>query len=209
MRFFTPELLCRFGSDDDQIAVDAQQELERRSDEYSRQLHEMEPKLPERFRELLGHFYLHDARIIDHSNWDRPQGAPVSSSGSKGMPESRWIDHEETRLLSFCIALQLDAPPRDLVVLQYRSVVVEEVCVHRSVGQDGCPYLEWQYDEVELIRTDRRTKFRHSILFTSGFELQLRFRDFDFATLRPMATWLNSEETGELHCPNAAIGEAS
>ncbi|MFI5461400.1 MAG: hypothetical protein ACHRXM_38860 [Isosphaerales bacterium] len=111
MKFFTPDLIDRFGSADDGIAFAAQQEFEGRSEEYLRQLHEIEVKLPERFRELLDQFYLHDSRGISHS---------------------------------------------------------------------------WQYDEVELIRTDRGKEFRHSILFTKGLELRLRFKDFDFATLKPI-----------------------
>jgi hypothetical protein len=46
--------------------------------------------------------------------------------------------------------------------------------------------LGWLYDEVELIQGDGVTEFIHSILFTRGLELRLRFKDFDFATLKPM-----------------------
>jgi len=63
MKFFTPDLIDTFGSEDDGIAVAAQQEFEGRSEEYLRQLHEIEVKLPERFRELLAQFYLHDSRV--------------------------------------------------------------------------------------------------------------------------------------------------
>jgi hypothetical protein len=177
MRFFTPDLLDRFGSDEDQIASDAQQELERRSDEYSRHLHEIEPKLPERFRELLGRFYLHDARVIDHSHWERTHDAsPVNTSAPQATPRSAPCDNGESRLLSFCVALQLDTPPRQVLVLQYRSVLIETTHHHTLLRPDACPYLEWQHDEVELIGTDRGTEFRHSVLFTSGLEPESRAR---------------------------------
>ncbi len=42
MKFFTPDLINRFGSEDDRIAVAAHQEFEERSEEYLRHLHEIE-----------------------------------------------------------------------------------------------------------------------------------------------------------------------
>jgi hypothetical protein len=55
-----------------------------------------------------------------------------------------------------------------------------------ALREEKCPYLEWQYDEVELINTGRAQEFRHSIHFTNGLERRLRFKDFDFATLKPV-----------------------
>ena len=40
--------------------------------------------------------------------------------------------------------------------------------------------------ELELVETGRGKEFRHSILFSNGLELRLRFKDFDFATLKPI-----------------------
>jgi hypothetical protein len=189
MMFFTPDLINRFGSEDDHVALAAQQEFEGRSEEYLHQLHEIEEKLPQRFRELLEQFYLHDSRVISHS--------------SLGISEPGWLGgtklaefapgwtpawQEESRSPSFWIALELDTPPRKILVLQYRSAVVEEVDLHQSLREEACPDLEWLYDEVDLIHTGRGDEFRHSILFTKGLELRLRFKDFDFATLKPIET---------------------
>ena len=69
MKFFTPNLINRFGSEDDRIAVAAHQEFEERSEGYSRQLHEIEDRLPQRFGELLNQFYMHDSRVISHSSF--------------------------------------------------------------------------------------------------------------------------------------------
>jgi hypothetical protein len=88
-------------------------------------------------------------------------------------------------LPSYWIPLELDPPPREVLVLQYRYVQIENVQIHESIFE-GCNYIDWLYDEVELIETGGGLEFRHSILFTRGFELQLRFKDFDFATLKPM-----------------------
>ncbi len=53
MRFFTPCLLERFGSEDDNVAFEAHQEFEAQSREYLRQLNEIAEKLPQRLRALL------------------------------------------------------------------------------------------------------------------------------------------------------------
>jgi hypothetical protein len=187
MTFFTPDLLERFGSASDGTAFAAGEELERRSEDYLRKLREIELKLPQRLRELLDQFYLHDAQILTYS--------------SSGVPDVGWAEYgklaelgrerkphagEEARLLSFWIPLQLDAPPGEVLILQYRSVLIEEVLLHESLREDDLPCREWLYDEVDLIPTVEGDEFRHSILFTQGLELRLRFQDFDFAALRPI-----------------------
>src|SRR5439155_6665260 len=64
MKFYTPDFLERFGSEDEDIALAAHDELERCSEAYSQHVDEIEGKLPQRFRDLLNQFYLHDARVI-------------------------------------------------------------------------------------------------------------------------------------------------
>src|SRR5262249_19065638 len=102
-----------------------------------------------------------------------------------GSPEGR-----RQRMLSFWIPLQLDTPPRETLVFQYRFVRVEKAELHEALYEE-CPELDWQYDEVDVVEGGESSRFRHSILFTRGLELRLEFKDFDFATMRPM------EESGE------------
>ena len=187
MRFFTPDLIERFSSDDDHIALAAQTELEQRSEEYARNLGEAAFELPQRFTELLDRYYLHDARVIDRSFLGNGDSGSLSGS-EPGTSITGWKSsgRVERRLLSFWMVLELDTPPREVLVLQYRSALVEGIETHESLREDECPYLEWQYDEVELINTDQGKQFRHSILFTNGLELRLRFKDFAFATLKPI-----------------------
>lgn len=64
--------------------------------------------------------------------------------------------------------------------------MIEEAHLHQYAGDDQSPNLEWLYDEVDLIPMGDGYEFRHSILFTNGLELRLRFEDFDFATLKPI-----------------------
>jgi hypothetical protein len=185
MKFFTPDLLNRFGSADDNIASGAQEELEARSEDYFRQLRQIDEKLTPRLRELLHQFYLHDSQVVSHSFFG------ISAPPECGYAKLSELTHEATRsmeeawLPSFWIHLQLDTPPRETLVLQYRSVLIEQAELHQSLEDEECPHLEWLYDEVELIPTGQGNDFRHSIIFTKGLELRLRFKDFDFATLKP------------------------
>jgi hypothetical protein len=186
MKFFTPDLLERFGSEDPLVANAAQDEWEERAEEYARKLSEIDVRLPQRFRALLDQFYLHDARVISQS--------PLMGIGLEWLEEDlrlgrplRWrvFGEQDCRIPSYWIPLHLDTPPREVLVLQYRSVQIEDAKLHESLSDD-CPYLDWLYDEVELIETGGDTEFRHSIFFTRGLEVRLRFMDFDFATLKPM-----------------------
>ena len=74
MKYYTPDLLARFGSEDLKVAKVARQELEKKSDEYVAHLDRIRPKLPRRFAELQERFYLHDARIVmPFCPWPHPE----------------------------------------------------------------------------------------------------------------------------------------
>lgn len=189
MNYFTPDLLERFGSEDDRIALAAQEELEQRSERYSHYLHDIQAKLPRRLREMQKRFYLHDARVM--AGWFPwiaglllpvdPQ--PFTFPILQGQPSGLGPD----RSASLWIALRLDTPPQQFLILHYRFVTVEETRIVRAPSQEYCPLLEWQYDEVEVTASKKGFEFLHSILFTNGFEMRVRFSDFDFATMRPLA----------------------
>ena len=182
MKFYTPELLERFASTDEQTALAAQDELEQRSEHYAAYLQSIAKKLPPRFQELQQRFYLHDARVI----------LPFGPWLPPWHPEMLWdmlnamqLDRSRTPP-SFLIALQLDAPPREFVVLHYRGVRLEGD-PFRMRRYPRIPLLDWLHDEVELVLVGEQVEFQHSILFSEGVELRLQFTDFDFATLKPMS----------------------
>ena len=183
MKFFTPDLLERFGSEDERVALAAQEELEQRSEQYAQHLRAIEGKLPPRFRELQQQFYLHDARVVSPL-FPWPVDVPWPLHPEMLWPAGQALPEPWP---SFWLALQLDTPPREFLVLHYRFVRVEETRRRRAPRGDTCPYLEWQHDEVEIAPGQDGHELWHSILFTNGFELGLRFRDFDFATLKPLA----------------------
>jgi hypothetical protein len=186
MKYFTPDLLAGYRSDDSQLAEAAQEKLEHRSEQYLRTLQQIEPRLPPRFRDLLDQFYLHDARVISQPALMVTDLESLEHSLRVGIPPAcSDLGAKDGRIPSFWLALQLDTPPREILVLQYRSVHIENAEIHESLFEE-CPYLDWQYDEVELVGAGESPDFLHSILFTRGLELRLRFKDFDFATLKPM-----------------------
>jgi hypothetical protein len=205
MKFFTPDLLERFGSEDDERALAAHQEFEQRSEEYAQKLLRIELKLPQRVRELQDQFYLHDARVKLLTLPDFPRFGSdlwLYRSMPRGLALGFLAPGEEhNHLPSVWMVLQLDTPPHDLLVLHYQSVLIKEVDRPRPFLEESCPYLEWLYDEVDLLQTDQGIEFDHSILFTNSFELHLRFRDFDFATLKPME---EPRELWEASCPPAS-----
>jgi hypothetical protein len=186
MKFFTPDLLERFGSEDTRVARAAQEELDRRADEYLQTLHRIDVRLPQRFRDLLDQFHLHDARVISHPPLMMTDLEWLEHALRAGLPLGwRLFGGGLGRMPSYWVPLQLDTPPREILVLQYRCVQIENAELHGSLFEE-CPYLEWQYDEVDLVQGGESPEFRHSILFTRGFELRLKFTDFDFATLKPI-----------------------
>lgn len=186
MKFFTPDLLNRFGSDDANIASQAHDELERRSEAHLRHLRDIQDKLPQRLRALFEQFYLHDSRVNFHSPFAPPEPGKQGDTTPSDLDSDANRSAQEGRRPSFWIHLQLDTAPKEILVLQYRSALVEEVQRTQQPGDDDCPYLEWLHDELDLVPTGKDNEFRHSILFTKGLELHLKFKDFDFATLRPI-----------------------
>lgn len=149
MKYFTPDLLKRFGSEDDTIADQAHAEWESASRQYQRHFRSIEKELPQTLRAVFKKFYLHDARVFGMSS--------------------------QPRVLS--LTMQLDSPPHEALVFQY--LLLKAVEVHRHGGQsDPCPYLEWLYDEVSVKTVDNIKYFEHAVLLTGGTELQIPFLDF-------------------------------
>lgn len=180
MRYYTPKLLERFASRDERIALAAQDELERRAERYADYLHRISPELPSRFRELQDRYYLHDATV----DWPSREFA------------RQLMREKQIRLPSFVLTIQLDAPPREVLVLHYRDVSVEPVPNQHAARAEK---TEWRHDEVRLIRAKGRIRFENSILFGDGTELRIQFADFDFAVLKPMQMKSESENGNGSH----------
>jgi hypothetical protein len=182
MKYFKQELLARFGSQDDAIALSAQEELEKQSEEYAKHLNQIRDRLPARFSELQERYYLHDARIL--MAW--PPDYPIEHSRLPWDSLVNWGGNVKILHAPFAmLTLELGTPPKELLVLNYRYAKVTGWAPFELFGE-RTPYLEWEHDEIEIVEGKDSLEVLHTILFSNGFELQIWFTDFDFAILKPL-----------------------
>lgn len=162
MKYFTPELLEHYGSENDIVADQGQAAWEKASEEYLRHYKSIEGSLPAKLRSVLDRFYLHDARLFG-------------------------VALEPPFLF---LTMQLDAPPHEVLVFQY-YLRKEPEAIRWNQGSDPCPYAEWLYDEVDLKKVENIIFFEHSVLFTNGVELRIPFLQFDCLVQSPpsLQTW--------------------
>ncbi len=147
MKWFTPDLLLRFGSEDDQSADAASDEWEQISKRYADHLRKIHSALPEPAR-ALDRFPLHDARVL----------------------EIGW-DDKSSRLF---IVLRLEEGAEQGVQLDYHLTAAPAVCEHGELYEEEAP-LEWLYDELDVLEGTNPPVFAHSILFSKGLEIQVEF----------------------------------
>ena len=167
MKYFTPELLSRFGSPDPKDASEAHEVLEQASDAYHVHLRGIQSKLPKSLGLLLDQFYLHDAEVF-----------------ILGQPE---LEN------SFVICLQLGTPPHEELILTYHLAKEPEVVLHERLSEESPPFLEWLHDEVDVSVEGKQTVYTQSILLSNGRELILHFRDMEMVriskTLYSVGKW--------------------
>src|SRR5438552_18737211 len=99
MKFFTPQLMERFGSSDPEIAEQADDQWEQAGDRYDAYLTQIAPDLPEGVRHLQDNYSLHDAVVF-----------------GMGQQESHFI-----------IILRLDAPLQEFLILTYDLITEPEI----------------------------------------------------------------------------------
>jgi hypothetical protein len=162
MKYFTRELIERFGSPDDDTANAADAEWEDAVDRHENQLEAIRERLPTSLRYLWDNFYLHDADVLA-MGW-----------------------HGQT----FVVVLRLDVPPKDLVILNYQLVEEPLINTEALPPEACCNYMQWMYDEIGWVEGEK-TYATHSILFCNGWEVELHLRDLEVTaaqTLVPVPT---------------------
>ena len=158
MKFFTPQLMERFGSSDPEIADQADAQWEQAGDRYDAYLTQIEPDLPEGIRHVQDNFSLHDAVVF-----------------GMGQQENHFI-----------IILRLDAPLQDFLILTYDLVTEPEIQRDVLPSKHRCSArVEWMYDEVEP-DPEKSPACAQSILFSNGWEVRLRFRDVHVQVMHPI-----------------------
>jgi hypothetical protein len=156
MKHFTPELMTRLGSADPAVA-NAAAEWEQRLERYEHRLQQLHAAMPEHVRRF-SDLLLHDADVLS-----------LARDGDK-----------------LILALHKDIPPRSLVILTYALAGEPSVSTGVLPAEDCSPVMQFMYDELDLLREDGQVMYTQSILFSNGWELQLRFRDVQVVEAEPM-----------------------
>ncbi len=157
MKYFTPNLIDRFGSPDDVVANAADEEWEALNEKYESYLRQIEPQLPAHVREFT-HLLLHDARVYS-------------------------LARQGDQLL---LVLHKDIPPRDLVILRYTLTAEPYIDREALPAAHRSPVMDFLYDEFELIQGGERPEYAQAILFGNGWEMRLRFRDVEVIQAEPL-----------------------
>jgi hypothetical protein len=157
MKYFTPELMLRFGSDDEVVALAASEEWDRRQAIYRDHLKQLGPTLPRSVRGLLKRFYLHDAKVFTIALDDRS---------------------------TLVVNLLLDGENNGGLQLTYRLVAPPTIHRHPEIAEP-CTPPQWLYDEIDAAENEPGV-FTHNILLTNGSELELRFRNLTVKRFRKM-----------------------
>jgi hypothetical protein len=145
MKYFTPELLAKYRSQDDDVADAADEEWERTIAAYAKRLKKIRSKLPEEVRQFMSEYCLHDAKLILF-----------------GM-------HKDLPLLAVLLQLEgTSSQPGEALALFYKTADGQHV------GKPRQSALEWvQCDEFDL--DEKQGFFTHSLLLTDGSEIKIPF----------------------------------
>jgi hypothetical protein len=149
MKYFTPELVVAYGSDDPATWKDAEARWDDACARYDVYLASIKDRLPADLRHVEETYRLHDAVV---RGMGRRDGA-------------------------FVLVLQPADPPQRLLTFIYElvgaPVIQEDMLPAEYQSTGGC--VDWQYDEIEMAEGEPTTWWQ-SILFSNGWEVTLHFR---------------------------------
>lgn len=175
MKYFTPDLLARCRSLDDDVAEAAAEEWERTSAAYAARLKAIRSSLPRDVRSLLATTSLHDAKLL---------------SLSFGKRERR-----------FFLRVRLEGTgeqPGDVLELRYHPVAGPNGGVALRKHSDSGSATPGSYWVLcsEFDADEERGFFTHSLLLTGGVELEVRFHSVSIQRLEEVASPLELGEVG-------------
>jgi hypothetical protein len=163
MKYFTPDLLNRVRSHDDDVSGAADDEWERVTKRYHRRWKKIEPAMPDRLRRFEQEpICLHDAELF--------------GMGQQGD--------------QFVMLLGTEPPDSQPVALTF--TLAEEPTIQTGTltnARQGKP-IYWLYEEWDL---DRRKRPTLEVLFGNGWVLKLVFRDFHYLVAEPLVPSVNGQ----------------
>jgi hypothetical protein len=157
MKYFTPDLICRFGSEDDVIADAADAEWDEQMERYDRHLERIAPHLTPSVR-AYNELLLHDAVVQS-----------MSRHGDR-----------------LVMVLRKDIPPRDVVIATYSLAGEPAINKEALPPEHHCSPMQFLYDELDVTEEGGERVFTQSIIFSNGWEMQLRFRDVEVTLAEPI-----------------------
>jgi len=148
MKYFTRDLIERCGSTDDAVAGAAEREWEAANSRYEEHLQSIEADFPEHIR-AFSNLLLHDALV-----WS------IARQGE-----------------NLIMVLRKDIPPPTLVILRYTLTRDPMIDPQALSPEQRVEVMDFQFDELDLIRQGNRVTYSQCILFGNGWEMTLHFSD--------------------------------
>lgn len=153
MRYFTPELLERLASLDDDVADAAEQEWERAIAQAKRRWRKIAKAFPKSVQRFEARSVcLHDARVLS-----------MACAGT-----------------TFVVIAQREPPAQELVLLTFTIDADPIIEPDAAPGHGDDLAVTWLYEEWDV---DRRGRCWFEVLLSNGWSVRLRFRDFRFRVL--------------------------
>jgi hypothetical protein len=157
MKYFTPELIERYGSANERVAGAADEEWEYALSRYENYLQRLEPSLPQHIREF--------TRLLLH-------GSIVWS-----------IARQDDKLI---MVMRKDIPPKDALILTYTLLAEPVINDEALSAEHRASVMTFQYDEFERVQDGDGQVYAQSIIFANGWEMSLRFSDVQFTLAEPV-----------------------
>jgi hypothetical protein len=179
MKLFTPELYVQINSEDEDVALAAHDEWERRIKRANRHDKKIEAQLPEALRKFCAEQCLHDA------DWNGIARLPGCSFPCNAQEIMIIACQENTLIPEFL---------QTFAILQY--TITSPPTFERPVQSKHFSEVQpiWLYDEIDAVSPG---VFSHSILVSNGLVVTIHFRDFRYLIaplLTPNRNRASSEE---------------
>lgn len=161
MKYFTPDLLNRLRSENEDVSAEAHDEWDRAIERYNRRWRRIKDALPDRVRRFEEDpICLHDADVL--------------SMGRTGK--------------TFVMLLETEPPGCKPVVLTFALRGEPVIETGTLVGSRTSGTFHWLYEEWDL---DRGKQPLFEVLFSNGWLVKLPFREFHYLIAEPVAPSLN------------------